>query len=98
MRKLLIVDPSMLSLEGHSYNYDLAIAQAAARRFDEMVVYADREFHDTSARMPDCRPVLNRLRIGAGKRREIPADLFENARDGCGLRLAASGGNHQMRF
>jgi glycosyltransferase involved in cell wall biosynthesis len=68
MRKLLIVDPSLLSLEGHSYNYDLAIAQAATRRFDEVVVYADREFRDASARMRDCRPVLNRLRIDTLKR------------------------------
>ena len=29
MRKLLIVDPSLESLEGHSYNYDRAILGAA---------------------------------------------------------------------
>lgn len=68
MRKLLIVDPTLQSLEGHSYNYDLAIYQAARGRFDECVVYADRAFRDASGRMERCRPVLNRLRVDRLKR------------------------------
>jgi glycosyltransferase involved in cell wall biosynthesis len=68
MRKLLIVDPSLQSLEGHSYNYDLAIYQAAGRRFDEVVVYADRQFRDASGRMRHCRAILNRLRVDHFKR------------------------------
>ncbi len=63
MRKLLIVDPSLLSLAGHSYNYDLAIYEAACKRFYRVVVYADRGFRDASGRMRDLRPVLNRLRM-----------------------------------
>jgi len=63
MRKLLIVDPSLQSLEGHSYNYDLAIYQAARAHFDEVVLYADRAFRDPSRAIGHYRPVLNRLRI-----------------------------------
>ena len=63
MRKLLIVDPSLLSLEGHSYNYDRAIFQAAQGQFDEVVLYADRGFRDGSQHAVPCRPVLNRLPI-----------------------------------
>lgn len=68
MRKLLIVDPTLTSLEGHSYNYDAAICEAAKGRFDQVVVYADREFVDDSGRIPDCRPVLNRIRLDTLKR------------------------------
>lgn len=68
MRKLLIVDPTLQSLEGHSYNYDLAIYRAARGRFDEIVVYADRDFRDSSGRLERCRPVLNRMRIDRWKR------------------------------
>jgi glycosyltransferase involved in cell wall biosynthesis len=68
MRKLLIVDPTLQSLEGHSYNYDLAIYQAAGRCFDEVLVYADRDFRDPSGRLERCRAVLNRLRIDRLKR------------------------------
>jgi len=63
MRKLLIVDPSLLSLEGHSYNYDRAIFEAAQGHFDEVVLYADRGFRDDGRRPVPFRPVLNRLPI-----------------------------------
>ena len=46
MRKLLIVDPTLESLEGHSYNYDRAIFGAAQSKFDEVVLYADLGFQD----------------------------------------------------
>jgi glycosyltransferase involved in cell wall biosynthesis len=68
MRTLLIVDPSLLSLEGHSYNYDRAIFEAAQGRFDEVVLYADRGFRDNGQRAVPCRPVLNRLPIALLKR------------------------------
>ena len=68
MRKLLIVDPTLISLEGHSFNYDAAICEAARGRFDQVVVYADRHFSDPSGRIADCRPVLNRLRLEKLKR------------------------------
>src|SRR6266480_1555212 len=68
MRKLLIFDPNLISLEGHYYNYDLAISQAAKKHFEEVIVYADREFRDASGRLPHCRSVLNRLRIATLKR------------------------------
>jgi glycosyltransferase involved in cell wall biosynthesis len=67
MRKLLIVDPSLISLEGHSYNYDVAIAEAAKAAFDDVQVYADLGFRDPSGRLKDARPVLNRLRIDSLK-------------------------------
>lgn len=63
MRKLLIVDPSLISLEGHSYNYDVAIYEAAKRVFDAVRVYADLGFRDPSGRLGDVQAVLNRLRI-----------------------------------
>jgi len=68
MRKLLIVDPTLLSLEGHSFNYDAAISEAASGLFDEVVVYADRKFNDPSGRIANCRPVLNRMRLENLKR------------------------------
>src|SRR4051794_30444076 len=68
MRKLLIVDPTLRSLEGHSYNYDLAIQRAARPDFDAAPVYADRAFVDASGELTDVHPVLNRLRIDGMKR------------------------------
>jgi hypothetical protein len=68
MRKLLIVDPTLVSLEGHSYNYDRAIFGAAQGKFDEVVLYADLAFRDTSVQPIACRPILNRLPINALKR------------------------------
>jgi len=85
MRKLLIVDPTLLSLEGHSYNYDRAIFEAAQGQFDEVVLYADRGFRDSGQHAVPCRPVLNRLPIellrrwvnavfhAAGRRSATPA-------------------------
>lgn len=37
MRKLLIVDPTLVSLEGHSYNYGRAIFGAAREEFPVLV-------------------------------------------------------------
>jgi len=68
MRKLLIVDPTLESLEGHSYNYDRAIFGAAQSKFDEVVLYADLGFHDGSPQAIPCKPVLNRLPFNALKR------------------------------
>jgi hypothetical protein len=41
---LLIFDPTLRSLEGHSYNYDLAVASEAKGRFDAVVIFADEAF------------------------------------------------------
>lgn len=68
MRKLLIVDPTLVSLEGHSYNYDRAIFGAARNRFDNVALYADLGFRDVSPQALPCRPVLNRLPINLLKR------------------------------
>lgn len=68
MRKLLIVDPTLESLEGHSYNYDRAIFGAAQGKFDKVVLYADLAFRDDSPQAIPCRPVLNRLPFNALKR------------------------------
>jgi len=56
MRKLLIVDPSLLSLEA-LVQLRLGDRAGAARRFDEVVVYADASFamHHAHA---GCRPCL----------------------------------------
>jgi glycosyltransferase involved in cell wall biosynthesis len=54
-------------MQGHSYNYVLAVQQAASSAFDETVVYADREFRDPSGLLK-ARPVLNRLRLDNLKR------------------------------
>jgi glycosyltransferase involved in cell wall biosynthesis len=67
MRKLLIVDPTLFSMQGHSYNYVLAVQQAASDAFDETVVYADRDFRDPSGLLKT-RSVLNRLRLDSLKR------------------------------
>lgn len=68
MRKLLIVDPTLASLLGHSYNYNLAIYQAARAQFGEIVLYTDRAFAEMLPAGLACRPVLNRLRIDTLKR------------------------------
>jgi hypothetical protein len=41
---LVIFDPTLKSVEGHSHNYDHAIAIAARERFDRVVVYGDRAY------------------------------------------------------
>lgn len=43
-KRLLIVDPTLKSLGGHSYHYDLAVAQAAATSFTVVEIYGDRKF------------------------------------------------------
>lgn len=68
MRKLLIVDPTLVSLEGHSYNYDRAIFEAAQDQFDEVLLYADRGFRDSGRHAVPCRAILNRLPIALLKR------------------------------
>lgn len=68
MRKLLIVDPTLVSLLGHSYNYDRAIFEAARDVFDEVVLYADKRFNEPLPEGLVCRAVLNRLPIDTLKR------------------------------
>jgi len=68
MRKLLIVDPTLLSLLGHSYNYDRAIFEAARNVFSEVVLYADRRFNEDLPEGLVCRPELNRLPVDTLKR------------------------------
>jgi glycosyltransferase involved in cell wall biosynthesis len=61
MRKLLIVDPTLVSLAGHSYNYDRAIIGAAREHFDEVVLYTGTGFRAPEGDALVYRPVLNRL-------------------------------------
>jgi hypothetical protein len=68
MRKLLIVDPTLKSFEGHSYNYDLAIYEAAKGLFDEIVLYTDRAFRAKEGAGLVYRPVLNRLPLDRFRR------------------------------
>lgn len=68
MRKLLIVDPTLVSLEGHSYNYDRAIFGAARAHFDEVVLYTGRGFRAPPGDDLVYRPILNRLPLERLKR------------------------------
>ncbi len=43
-QRLLIVDPTLISYEGHSYNYDIAVATAACECGVHVEIYADRRF------------------------------------------------------
>lgn len=48
MRSLLIVDHTLKSYDGHSYNYDMALAKAASHVFDQVDVYGDKRFRPKS--------------------------------------------------
>lgn len=50
MRSLLIVDHTLKSYDGHSYNYDMAVAKAASHVFDRVDVYGDKHFRPKSDR------------------------------------------------
>lgn len=52
MPALLIVDPSLVSFEGHSYNYDRALYAAARELFATVTIYADRRFEVARADVP----------------------------------------------
>lgn len=60
MHPFLIIDPTLNSCEGHSYHYDLAIAQAAAARGSAVVLYADRRLPALAHHQP-IRRTLNLL-------------------------------------
>jgi len=82
MRKLLIVDPTLVSLEGHSYNYDRAILGAARAHFDEVVLYAGAGFRAPEGDALAYRPVLNRLPLERLKRAvNVVFHLFRRKRD-----------------
>jgi hypothetical protein len=44
VRSLLIIDHTLQSYDGHSYNYDMALARVATRVFNQVDVYADKHF------------------------------------------------------
>jgi hypothetical protein len=90
MRKLLIVDPSLKSFEGHSYNYDLAIYQAAAGLFDEIVLYTDKAFRSEANEGLIYRPVLNRLSLDRWRKWANQAFHLLGRRDGTGKSEAAT--------
>ena len=62
-RWLLIVDLTLISFEGHSYNYDMSVAEAAAGLVDEVIVFADRDFSVPIDSHVEIKPVLNRISI-----------------------------------
>jgi hypothetical protein len=41
---LVIFDPTLKSFDGHSHNYDFAVAEQARQRFDDVIILADRSF------------------------------------------------------
>ncbi|MCX7900452.1 MAG: hypothetical protein N2444_10310, partial [Methylocystis sp.] len=65
---MLIVDPTLVSLEGHSYQYDRAFFSAARVVFDDVILYADKSFRDSGYQPLPCRAVLNRLPLDNLKR------------------------------
>ena len=72
---LVIFDPTLKSVEGHSYNYDLAVAAEAKERFDHVVIYADEAFRAPA--VPDIRfkeiPESHFLRmLRSAGRRAVP--------------------------
>ena len=69
MRRLLIVDPTLASLQGHSYNYDRAVGEAARAHFDDVTIYADRGFRAPAGDRLRYETVLNRWPLDALKGR-----------------------------
>lgn len=67
MRELLIFDPTLMSLEGHSYHYTRAVAQAAGGVYDNVVIYADRRFVPSS-QDNNIRCELNRVPFSSLKK------------------------------
>jgi len=62
-KNLLIVDPTLKSLGGHSYHYDLAVAHAAVGRFNTVAIYGDRVFPALDTGTIPLYRTLNRLPI-----------------------------------
>ena len=58
-KRLLIVDPTLSSAEGHSLHYDLAVAERFKGRFDDIILFADRRFTVPVNFKIKCQPVLN---------------------------------------
>lgn len=66
MSTLLIVDPTLKSFEGHSYNYDHAVYRAAQEVFGSVAVYADCRFDPAQADIPIV-PTFNRIDFDSAK-------------------------------
>ncbi len=62
---LVIFDPTLRSLDGHSHNYDFAIADVAQECFDQAVIFADRSFRETCRPELVPRPILESIPIRA---------------------------------
>lgn len=60
MRDLLIVDPTLKSYQGHSWNYDRAVYEAAHACFQNVKLFADVRFASEAADIP-VAPVFNRI-------------------------------------
>jgi len=58
-KRLLIVDPTLSSAEGHSLHYDLAVAERFKDRFDDVILFADRRFSVPVNFKIKCQAVLN---------------------------------------
>ncbi len=58
-KRLLIVDPTLSSAEGHSLHYDLAVAERFKDRFDDIILFTDRRFTVPVNFKIKCQPVLN---------------------------------------
>ncbi|MEW6329843.1 MAG: hypothetical protein AB1560_00120 [Pseudomonadota bacterium] len=71
---LLIVDPTLKSYEGHSYQYDTSVGIAARKYFDLVEIYPDRRFPADIA-LPMSRGVIN-SRIPVDVLKKVANKLF----------------------
>lgn len=90
---LLIVDSTLKSLGGHSYNYDLSVAAAARGFFDHVAIYANKAFplHGTTALLITPIPssvLFSTLRVLVN--RAFPTSHSEKAADNQGPRYTVT--------
>jgi glycosyltransferase involved in cell wall biosynthesis len=67
LKTLLIIDPTLKSFEGHSWNYDRAIFESCLQIFPQVELFSDRRFDVGTADIP-VHAVLNRIDMDLLKR------------------------------
>ena len=61
--KLVILDPTLISLEGHSFNYVTYLSNQAKHYFDETIIFCDYLFKSHNDSYEKYIPDLNRGQI-----------------------------------
>ena len=61
--KLVILDPTLISLEGHSFNYVTYFSNQAKHYFDETIIFCDYRFKSHNDSYEKYIPDLNRGQI-----------------------------------